>query len=109
MNQLFFGCIACCLAAGSVFGASSAFDFTVAAGRHERNNVPVRVPVPRGQIGDEPIASATLSRRDGQLIPAQWTGPSLTSTSAGELHFVLPHLGCWRVPSTKGNTLDSTR
>ena len=93
MNQLFFRCIAACLAAGSAFGASSSFDLTVAAGRHERNNVPVRVPISRGQIGNERIASATLSCADGQLIPAQWTGPSHTSNSAGELDFVLAHLG----------------
>jgi methane monooxygenase PmoA-like len=93
MNQSLLGYIGACLAAGSAFGASSSLDLTVAAGRHERNNVPVRVPISRAQIGDERIVSATLYRADGQLIPAQWTGPSLTSNSAGELHFVLPHLG----------------
>jgi hypothetical protein len=75
-----------------VFGASSSFDFTVAAGRYERNNVPVRVQMPRGQIGKEQIASVTLARTDGKSIPAQWTGPGLTSSAAGELHFILPHL-----------------
>src|SRR5437879_1330262 len=79
-------------AAAWAFGDSSSFDFTVAAGRHERNNVPVRVPMPRGQIGQERIASATLARTDGQLIPAQWTGPGLTSSAAGALHFIPPHL-----------------
>jgi hypothetical protein len=90
MNPLSFiaaGCVA-----GTAFGASPSFDLTVAAGRHERNNVPVRVPVSRSQMGDERIASVTLSREDGPSIPAQWTGPSLASNSAGELHFVLPHL-----------------
>jgi hypothetical protein len=80
-------------AAAWAFGASSSFDLTVAAGQHERKNVPVRVPISRGQIGNERIASLTLARADGQLIPVQWTGPSLTSNSAGEVHFVLPHLG----------------
>ena len=47
----------------------------------------------RFQMGNEPIASVTLARADGQLIPAQCTGPSLTSSAAGELHFILPHLG----------------
>ena len=93
MKRLFFRCVAACLAVGSAFGACTSFDLTVTAGRHERNNVPVRVPITRGQIGNERIASATLSRADGQLIPGQWTGPSLTSNAAGELHFVLPHLG----------------
>src|SRR6266851_2749364 len=85
------GCIAVYFATAAwAFGGSSSFDFTVAAGRHERNNVPVRVQMPRGEIGR--IASVTLARMDGQLIPAQWTGPGLTSSAAGELHFVLPHL-----------------
>src|SRR5262245_48539239 len=94
MNRLPFACIAVyCAAAAFAFGATSSFDFTIESGRHERNNVPVRVPMPRAQIGNERILSVTLARRDGQLIPAQWTGPSLTSSAAGELHFILPHLG----------------
>jgi hypothetical protein len=80
-------------AVSGAVGASSSIEFTVAAGKHERHNVPVRAPIARGQIGNERIASVTLARPDGQLIPAQWTGPSLTSTAAGELHFVLSHLG----------------
>jgi len=74
------------------FGDSSSFDFTLEAGRHERNNVPVRVLMPRGQIGKDQIASVTLAGTDGKSIPAQWTGSGLTSSAAGELHFVLPHL-----------------
>ena len=94
MNRLSFGCIATCFAAATwAFGATSSFEFTVAAGRHERNDVPVRVPMSRFQMGNEPIASVTLARADGQLIPAQCTGPSLTSSAAGEMHFILPHLG----------------
>src|SRR2546425_12845345 len=86
-------CIAISFAAAAqALGASSSLDFTVAAGRHERNNVPVRVLMPRGQIGKDRIASVTLAGTDGKSIPAQWTGPGLTSSAAGELHFVLPHL-----------------
>jgi len=93
MNRLFLGCLAVYLAAiTGAFGESLSFDFTVAAGRHERNNVPVRVSIPRGQIGNERITSVTLTRADGKLIPAQWTGPGLTSNAAGELHFILSHL-----------------
>jgi len=51
-------------------GDSSSFDLTVAAGRHERNHVPVRVQMPRRQIGQERIASATLVGPDGKSIPA---------------------------------------
>jgi Methane oxygenase PmoA len=93
MNRLPLECIAVYFAAAaSAFGDSSSFDFTVAAGQHERNNVPVRVQMPRGQIGKDRIASVTLAGTDGKSIPAQWTGPGLTSSAAGELHFVLPHL-----------------
>jgi hypothetical protein len=94
MNKLSFGCLAAYwVAASGAWGASSSLDFTVEAGRQERHNVPVRVPMPRDQIGSERIASVTLVRPDGKLIPAQWTAPSLTSAAAGELHFILPHLG----------------
>src|SRR5437867_12871763 len=93
MNRLSYGCIAGYFAAAAwALGDSSSFDFTVGAGRHERNNVPVRVQMPRSKIGKDRIASATLAGTDGKSIPAQWTGPGLTSSAAGELHFVLPHL-----------------
>src|SRR5512132_2966417 len=93
MIRLPFGCIAVYFAlAARTFGASSSFELTVAAGQHERNNVPVRVQMPRGQIGNDRIASVTLAGADGKSIPAQWTDPGLTSSAAGELHFVLPHL-----------------
>lgn len=73
-------------------GVSTSYEITVEAGRYERKNVPVRVPMPRNPIGTEPIQSATVAGSDGQPIPVQWTGPSLASSAAGELHFVLPHL-----------------
>jgi hypothetical protein len=73
-------------------GDSSSFELTVAAGPHERKNVPVRVELSRGQLGKQQIASVTMARANGALLPAQWTGPSLASGAAGEVHFVLPHL-----------------
>ncbi len=93
MNRLSFGCMAVYFAAAAwAFGDSSSFDFTVAAGRDERNNVPVRIPITRAQLGDEGISSVILTHADGRgLTPAQLTGPSLTSNAA-ELHFILPHL-----------------
>jgi len=92
MNRLLFAYVYV-TAATWAFGATSPFELTVAAGPHERNNVPVYVPMSRARIGDERIASVTLARADGRSISAQWTGPSLTSTAAGEVHFILPHLG----------------
>src|SRR6266550_6257193 len=92
MIKLRPGCIAIYFAVAESAFAVSSFDITVAAGQHERNNVPVRVQIFRGQIGKERIASVTLAGPDGKSIQAQWTGPGLLSRVAGELDFVLPHL-----------------
>jgi hypothetical protein len=72
--------------------AVTAFDVTVAAGRHERNNVPVRVPFDRSQFSNEKIASVLLTAPDGTSIPVQWTGPGLFAGDKNEVHFILPHL-----------------
>jgi hypothetical protein len=94
MTRFFFGSIASLITTiASVFAASSSFELTVEAGRHERNNVVVRVPMERARIGNEPVFSIKLTRSDGKSIPAQWTGPSLASSAAGEVHFILSHLG----------------
>jgi hypothetical protein len=77
----------------SARGTSTAFDITVAAGRHERRNVPVRVQLPPSQTGDAQIASVTLTQPDGKAIPAQVTEAGLISGGGGEIHFILPHLG----------------
>src|SRR2546426_2542937 len=74
------------------YGDSSVFDITVAAGQYERAHVPVRVQVPPDQIGNEKIASVTLTGPDGKSIPAQWTGPGLIPGDSSEIHFILPHL-----------------
>jgi hypothetical protein len=85
--------VACYFAAAvCTFAASTSFDFTISAGRHDRSNLPVRAPIPRAQIGEQRIASVTVAGPNGQPIAAQWTGPGLTSVAAGELHFILSHL-----------------
>src|SRR5437870_4279264 len=80
-------CSAC-----SALGTSSTLDITVAAGPHERNNVPVRVQVRAGQIGNEKFASVTLTGPDGKTIPAQVTKPGLISGDGAEFYFILRHL-----------------
>src|SRR5437899_3853196 len=78
MNSTCLGSVAGLLCSAlSAIAASPSFDITVAAGWHERTNVPVRVPVPLGQASPEKIASVTLTGPDGNAIPAQWTKPSL--------------------------------
>src|SRR6266536_2776464 len=84
MNRLSLGFIAAYFAAAvRALGDSSSFDLTVEAGRHKRNNVPVRVLIPRGQIGRNRIAAVMLSGADGKSIPAQWTGSGLLSSAGG--------------------------
>jgi hypothetical protein len=73
------------------WGDTATFQFTISAGPHERNNVPVRVPVPASPVGRR-AASVTLTQANGEAIPAQVTGPSLTSGDAREVWFVLRHL-----------------
>src|SRR5689334_21376138 len=89
MKRLSFGCIAVYFGAVTLaLGDPATFEFTVAAGAHERHNVPGRLEVSRYRVGAERIASVTLTGADGKSIPAQWTGPGLTSNSAGEVHFI---------------------
>jgi hypothetical protein len=71
---------------------ATTFDITVSAGRHDRHNVPVRVPFDRDQIGIEKVASVILTGADGKAISTQFTGPSLFAGDKRELHFILPHL-----------------
>jgi len=102
VGTTFLGCALVYLAAaGWALGDSSSFELTVAAGPHERKNVPVRVELSRGQLGKQQIASVTMARANGALLPAQWTGPSLASGAAGEVHFVLPHLAAGEVIQLK--------
>jgi hypothetical protein len=90
MNRILPGSVAVLLCSAlSTFGGSTSVEITVAAGPHERKNVPVRVPV---RVGEEKIASVTLTGPDGKVIPAQLTKPGLIPGDTGELHFILPHL-----------------
>src|SRR5437773_3302918 len=89
MNRMLCGSVAVLLcSAFSTFAASTSLDIAVAAGPHERNNVPVRVPVSLAGIGNANLASVTLTGLDGKVIPAQLTKSGDSST----LHFILSHL-----------------
>ena len=57
----------------------------------------------RDRFSNERVASVTISRADGRVIPAQWTGPGLTSSAAGELHFVVSHLAAGESMRLKAN------
>jgi hypothetical protein len=110
MNKSFIAvAVLCSLTLGRTFGASTSFDLTITAGRHERNNVPVRVPVQQAQLGNQRIASVTLTGPNSQQIPVQWTGPGLMSDAAGELHFILPHLDAGKSARLKATlSIEST-
>jgi hypothetical protein len=93
MRQLSLGCLVVCGASVlRVPAAPLSFELAVDAGRYERHSVPVRVPFSRDQLGQARIVSVKLTDATGRPIPAQWTGPSLISSAAGEMHFILPHL-----------------
>jgi Family of unknown function (DUF6807) len=93
MNRIAVGALALFLfPAWSALGEFSTLDITVAAGAHNRNNVPVRVQLPVGQIGNERIASVTLTGPDGKTIVAQVTKPGLITGGGTEFYFVLPYL-----------------
>jgi len=72
-------------------GASSLFEITVAAGRHERRNVPVCVPVPAGLAVVE-MTSVSVQGPNGKIIPAQLTRAGVIAGDANEVHFIVPHL-----------------
>src|SRR5439155_24764937 len=76
----------------STFAASTSLEITLAAGPHERKNIPVRVLLSLGRIGDDNIASVALMGPDGKAILAQLTKPSLISGDRSAFHFILPHL-----------------
>jgi hypothetical protein len=93
MIRILFACIVVLLSSAlSAQSTSTAFEITVTAGQHERKNVPVRVPLPSGQIDDAKLVSVTLTLPDGHVIPAQWTRPGLLAGDGGEIHLILPHL-----------------
>src|SRR5438034_10659536 len=107
MNRLLFGGIAAYVAAAAgVLGASSSFELTVAAGRHERNNVPVRVPIP--------TAVELRNRTEDEAGRLPLLPPYVFRASQPgfvELHIVhcslliahCPSLTCWSEPSEKMN------
>lgn len=96
------------LAAAPVLGRSSSaanaaesdqYEIRVSAGKHDRKQTPVRVPLP----DDSPLGSLqslTLKTPAGETISAQITGPALLAERSGqrELFFILPELKA-------GNTL----
>jgi hypothetical protein len=74
---------------------SKTMEITVAAGKHDRVQTPVRVPV---TLPADLLKVETVSLRDpaGNEIIGQFTHPGLLSTAKGEgareLHFILPRL-----------------
>jgi hypothetical protein len=82
----------------STLAETKHFTIELKAGRHDRENTPVKVPLTLPQ----PLAKtgSVLLKHDGKAIPAQFTAPSLLAKSqpsegdlsAVELVFVLPKL-----------------
>jgi hypothetical protein len=77
----------------SARGDSPAFDVTIAAGAHDRKNVPVCISLPAVSVQAKPTAVIMIGP-DGKTIPAQLTLPGLLAPEScwREIHFILPFL-----------------
>jgi hypothetical protein len=94
MNRAFHGALLATLGAvSSASGDAPTYDVKVAAGAHDRKNVPVRVSLPAVSLREKPTAMI-LTDPNGKGIPAQLTEPGLLAPKEcwRELHFILPHL-----------------
>jgi hypothetical protein len=78
---------------GSAFGSSPTYELKIAAGAHDRKNLPVRISLPPVALRDRPT-SVIVTDRDGKAIPAQLTQPGLLAPRQcwREVHFLLPML-----------------
>lgn len=82
--------------AASAEAATQEIRFTVSAGKHDRTNTPVVVPV-KVAPGVAEVQAATLTAGKGNLLAGQVTRPGLHSDAAAdplarEIHFILPRL-----------------
>ncbi len=97
----------------AVRSADATFELTIAAGKVDRMNEPVSVPIAFG--GDLTFAkalSASLRAPNGDLLPGQITGQSLLSREGKkgrELHFVLPSLKADKTTTYIVTVSDATR
>src|SRR5262249_44926508 len=78
---------------GTAFGDSPTYNVTIAAGAHDRKNVPVRISLPSVSLRAKPT-TVIITIPDGETIPAQLTGPGLLTPEEcwREIHVILPHL-----------------
>jgi hypothetical protein len=78
---------------GSAFGASPTYEVTITAGTHDRQNVPVCIPLPSVALRAEPT-TVIVTDPDGKTIPAQLTRPGLLASEeiGREIHLILPPL-----------------
>jgi hypothetical protein len=79
--------ISLCFVRSADAGAPT-YEITIAADKHDRKDVPVRVSLPIK------AAAISLTAPNGKTIPAQSTGPGVLASkeTGSEIHFVLPSL-----------------
>jgi len=72
---------------------SSSYEITVAAGKHDRQSVPVRVALPASGVS---LQSTTVQLKGDDVVTGQVTAQSLVasgdSKARREVHFILPSL-----------------
>lgn len=98
--RLQFLACAVLVVSSSASAGEAAFELTVSAGKHDRENTPVRVKLPPGKLA-EGVKLVTLTGEDGQALLGQVAGPGLIdeakrkddeAEAARYLHFILPKL-----------------
>ena len=99
MNRIRFAALTALLLAGTSSAADNAIALTVAAGKHDRVNVPVRVAL--SLAPEQAKMHPNLLDSSGKPIPAQLTATSLLGLEAAprneqavarDLNFILPSL-----------------
>jgi len=91
---LSFAWFALCLSsAGFAVAESSVYEITVAAGKHDRQSVPVSVALPASQTSTK---HSTVQLTGDDVVVGQVTAPTLGHSAADhaarEVHFILPSL-----------------
>jgi hypothetical protein len=106
-----WGCLSLSVASG--IAADKLWSVTVQAGKIDRVNAPVCVPV-KLPAGVDPSTAVELTDASGNKLRGQITGPSLLAAegTSAELHFILPKLAAGQSASyaiTKLTAVDASQ
>lgn len=114
MNRPFLVAVGILLSFGTATAADTKVTFTVDAGKHERNNLPIRVPLVLPlSFADVNKLTTTVVNGDGETLPGQLVEPSPISFGdrpevkegqvLRDLWFVLPFLPAGKTATFSAN------